>query len=69
MKGGVYLSDREWMVLETFVPKVKRRKEGKGRPRRDSREVFNGIVWILFPGTVASTYKRIPSVPDFKFLP
>lgn len=51
MKGGVYLSDREWMVLEPFVPKAKRRRDGKGRPRRDPREVMNAIVWILFSGS------------------
>jgi transposase len=51
MKGGVYLSDREWDVLESFIPKAKRRKDGKGRPRRDPREVLNGIIWILFSGS------------------
>ncbi|HET7897060.1 MAG TPA: transposase [Flavisolibacter sp.] len=51
MKGGVYLSDREWMVLEGFIPKAKRRRDGKGRPRRDPREVLNGIIWILFSGS------------------
>ena len=51
MKGGVYLSDREWMMLEPFIPKAKRRRDGKGRPRRDAREVLNGIIWILFSGS------------------
>lgn len=51
MKGGVYLSDREWMILEPFVPKAKRRRDGKGRPRRNAREVLNGIIWILFSGS------------------
>lgn len=51
MKGGVYLSDREWMVLEPFIPKAKHRKDGKGRPRRDPREVLNAIIWILISGS------------------
>ena len=51
MKGSVYLSDREWMVLEPFIPKAKQRKDGKGRPRRHPREVLNGIIWILFSGS------------------
>jgi transposase len=51
MKGGVYLSDREWMVLEPFVPKAKRGRDGKGRPRRDPREVLSGIIWILISGS------------------
>lgn len=51
MKGGVYLSDREWTVLEPFIPKAKHRKDGKGRPGRDPRQVLNGIIWILFSGS------------------
>jgi transposase len=51
MKGGVYLSDREWAVLEPFLPKAKQRKDDRGRPRRDPREVLNGIIWILFSGS------------------
>ncbi|WP_394346403.1 transposase [Pseudocnuella soli] len=39
------------MVLEPFVPKAKRRRDGKGRPRRNPREVMNAIVWILFSGS------------------
>ena len=50
MKGSVYLSDAEWTVLEPLLPKVKRSKDGRGRPPKDPREVFNGIVWILFSG-------------------
>ena len=45
------MSDREWELLARFIPKTKPRKDGKGRPRRNSREVFNGIVWILFSGS------------------
>jgi len=51
MRGGVYLSDREWLVLEPFIPKAKQRRDGKGRPRRNAREVLNGIIWILISGS------------------
>jgi transposase len=50
MKGGVWLSDKEWEVVSPLLPRQKRRKDGKGRPRRDAREVMSGIVWILFSG-------------------
>ncbi len=50
MKGGVYLSDREWGLLEPLLPKVKRRKDGRGRPPKDPRAVLNGIIWMLFSG-------------------
>jgi transposase len=50
MRGGVWLSDGEWAVVTDLLPKQKRRKDGKGRPRRDPREVMSGIVYILFSG-------------------
>ncbi|HYK55848.1 MAG TPA: transposase [Flavisolibacter sp.] len=50
MKGGLFLSDKEWKLIEPSVPKVVRRKDGRGRPPRHPREVLNGIIWILFSG-------------------
>jgi transposase len=50
MKGGMYLSDGEWSLLEPLIPKAKRRKDGRGRPPRNPREVLNGIIWILVSG-------------------
>ncbi len=50
MRGGIYLSDKEWEVLEPLLPKVKKRKDGKGRPPKEPRAVLNGIIWILFSG-------------------
>ncbi|SHE35821.1 Putative transposase of IS4/5 family [Cnuella takakiae] len=50
MKGGVWLSDGEWAAVNELLTKQKRRKDGKGRPRRDPKEVLNGIIYILFSG-------------------
>jgi transposase len=50
MKGGVYLGNKEWRVLEPLLPKVKRRKDGRGQPPKDPHDVLNGIIWILFSG-------------------
>lgn len=50
MKGGVWLSDGEWEAIVGVLPKQKKRRDGKGRPRREPREVMSGIVWILFSG-------------------
>lgn len=50
MKGGVFLSDSEWAAVSDLLPKQKKRRDGKGRPRRDPREVLNGIIYILFSG-------------------
>lgn len=51
MRGGVYLSDKEWMVVEPFIPRQKGRKDGRGRPRKDPREVLDAIIWILISGS------------------
>lgn len=44
------LTDEQWQVLEPLIPVPPRREDGKGRPRRNSREVLNGILWILRTG-------------------
>jgi transposase len=41
------LTDEQWSVIRPLIPEPTRRKDGKGRPWRDSREVMNGILWIL----------------------
>jgi transposase len=50
MRGGIYLSNREWQVLAPMLPRVKKRKDGKGRPAKAPRAVLDGILWILFSG-------------------
>ena len=44
------LSDEQWTILEPLIPEPPRREDGKGRPRRDSREVLEGICWVLRTG-------------------
>jgi len=44
------LSDAQWAILDPLIPEPKRRKDGKGRPWRDRREVLNGILYILRTG-------------------
>lgn len=41
------LSDEQWQLIELLMPKPAR---PRGRPRRDDREVLNGILWILRSG-------------------
>lgn len=36
--------------MEPVLPRVTRRKDGRGRPPKNPREVLNGIIWILFSG-------------------
>ena len=44
------LTDDQWSILSPLLPEPKRRTDGKGRPWRDSREVMDGILWILRTG-------------------
>ena len=52
------LTDEQWAVLKPLLPAVKRRPDGKGRPRRDSRAVLNGILWVLRTG---APWQDLPS--------
>ena len=44
------LTDKQWEVLEPLIPKPSRRDDGKGRSRREAREVLEGICWVLRTG-------------------
>ncbi len=44
------LTDKQWSVLEPLIGEMPRRADGRGRPWRSSREVLNGILWILRTG-------------------
>ncbi|MGH8649780.1 MAG: IS5 family transposase [Burkholderiales bacterium] len=44
------LNDKQWEIIEPLIPQPRRRSDGKGRPRRDDRDVLNGILWILRSG-------------------
>jgi transposase len=43
-------SDGEWAKVSVVLPKPKRRKDGRGRPPKNPRQVLEGILWILFSG-------------------
>ena len=44
------LTDAQWECIAPLLPKYRRRKDGKGRPRKDPREVLHGVLWILRTG-------------------
>src|SRR5688500_9256842 len=44
------LTDEQWVLIEPFLPKLTRRKDGRGRPWRENRAVLNGVLWILRTG-------------------
>ena len=44
------LTDRQWALLAPLLPKPQRRRDGRGRPWRDPRDVLNGVLWIMRTG-------------------
>ncbi len=44
------LTDEQWAVLDPLIGEMPRRADGHGRPWRSSREVLNGILWMLRTG-------------------
>jgi transposase len=46
MAGRYELSDQRWQVIEDIVSPP----QAMGRPRRDDRQMLNGILWILCAG-------------------
>lgn len=41
------VTDEHWAVLEPLIGPMPHRADGRERPWRSSREVLNGILWIL----------------------
>ena len=52
------LQDEQWALIEPLLPKRRRRRDGRGRPRCDDRAVLNGILWILRSG---ARWKDLPA--------
>src|SRR6266542_3614724 len=44
------LTDEQWAIIARLIPEPPRREDGRGRPWKDSREVINGILWVLRSG-------------------
>ncbi len=44
------LTDEQWAMLGPLIPEAPRREDDKGRPRRQFREVLEGIYWVLRTG-------------------
>jgi len=49
-RRGEELTDEQWAVIEPLIPEPPRREDKRGRPWRDTREVMNGVLWILRNG-------------------
>jgi len=51
------LTDAQWAILAPLLPKPRIRRDRRGRPWRDPRDVLNGILWILRTG---APWKDLP---------
>ena len=52
------LTDKQWEFIAPILPKEKTRKDKRGRPYRDPRDVLQGILWILKTG---ARWKDLPA--------
>src|SRR5438552_6322614 len=51
------LTEEQWAVLAPLLPTPRVRRDRRGRPWRDPRDVLNGILWILRTG---APWKDLP---------
>ncbi len=51
------LTDAQWAIIEPLIPEPRRRKDRRGRPWREPREVLGGVLWVLRTG---APWKDLP---------
>ena len=51
------LTDTQWEIIAPLLPEGKSGEGRKGRPRRNNREVLEGIFWVLRTG---ARWKDLP---------
>lgn len=44
------LTEEQWQLIEPLIPKPRIRKDRKGRPSTDRRQLVQGMMWILKTG-------------------
>lgn len=44
------IKNEQWEIIKPLIIEPSRRPDGKGKPRIASRDVLNGILWILRTG-------------------
>ena len=56
-RRGEELTDEQWAIIAPLIPEPPRREDKRGRPWKDTREVMNGVLWILRSG---ARWKDLP---------
>ena len=44
------LTEEQWVFVAPLIREPRRRKDGRGRPRKDPRDILDGILWVLRSG-------------------
>ena len=44
------LTNEQWTRLKHLIPSANNKDDSRGRPRREPRDVLNGILWVLRTG-------------------
>ncbi|MFL9998448.1 transposase [Paraburkholderia sediminicola] len=58
------LTDEQWSRVEVLFETFHTRSDTRGRPLRNTRSVFNGVLWILSTGEAWTT---LPArYPDYR---
>lgn len=52
------LAEEQWALVEPLLPRPRRRRDGRGRPACDRRDVLDGILWVLRTG---APWKDLPA--------
>lgn len=52
------LTERQWKRSEPLLPQPRVRKDGRGRPWRDPRDIPNGILWVMRTGARGTICRR-----------
>ncbi|MGO9837806.1 MAG: transposase [Polyangiaceae bacterium] len=55
---GMDLTAEQWTILEPLIPPLPVRDDGKGRPWKPTRDVLNGILWVMRTG---APWKDMPA--------
>ena len=58
------LTDAQWERLAPLLPKPRVRKDRRGRPWRDPRDVLTGILWVMRTG--APWHDLPPRYPSYQ---
>jgi transposase len=51
------LTNEQWIRLKPLIPTPQQKNDGRGRPRKNPRDVLNGILWVLRTG---APWKDLP---------